>query len=276
MISETVALTSRWLKKWARNPIAMLAGAIQGIFWLLLFGNSFNPANAFTSPMGGSLGPLQTAFGGASNYITFLAPGVIGLVVLTTMSFLGSDLVMDRINGYIGMLSTYPIPRSSIYFGGVLQNLVKAMVLATITFMLAIIVPNGMALAQGFGLIDLLGVFVAIALLCAVLSTFFTGIALSVKSMDSFFGIVNFLVFPIMFTSTALFPISFFPNWLRPIADVNPVSLACDAIRLLVINGTLSASQLSDFTGDLIGLTIFAAAFTVLGILMAKNALRPR
>ena len=254
----------------------MLAGAIQGIFWLLLFGNSFNPANAFTSPMGGSLGPLQTAFGGASNYITFLAPGVIGLVVLTTMSFLGSDLVMDRINGYIGMLSTYPIPRSSIYFGGVLQNLVKAMVLATITFMLAIIVPNGMVLAQGFGFIDLLGVFVAIALLCAVLSTFFTGIALSVKSMDSFFGIVNFLVFPIMFTSTALFPISFFPNWLRPIADVNPVSLACDAIRLLVINGTLSASQLSDFTGDLIGLTIFAAAFTVLGILMAKNALRPR
>ena len=159
---------------------------------------------------------------------------MIGLVVLTTMSFLGSDLVLDRINGYIGMLSTYPIPRSSIYFGGVLQNLAKAMVLAAITFVLAIIVPNGMVLAQGFGILNLLGVFVAIALLCAVFSTFFTGIALSVKSMDSFFGLVNFLTFPIMFTSTALFPISFFPEWLKPIAEVNPLSLACNAVRLVV------------------------------------------
>lgn len=276
MISESVTLAKRSLKKWPHNPIAMLAGAIQGIFWLLLFGNSFNPANAFGSFSGGSLGPLQTAFGGASNYITFLAPGVIGLIVLTTMSFLGSDLVMDRINGYIGMLSTYPIARSSIYFGGVLQNLAKAMVLGAITFVLAIVVPNGMVLAQGFGLLDLLGVFVAIVLLCAVFSTFFTGIALSVKSMDSFFGLVNFLTFPIMFTSTALFPISFFPDWLKPLAEVNPLSLACNAVRLVVINGTLSAPQASDFALDLVGLAIFAVAFAVLGTLMAINALKPR
>ena len=254
----------------------MLVGAIQGIFWLVLFGNSFNPANAFASSTGGSLGPLQQAFGGASNYITFLAPGVIGLIVLTTMSFLGSDLVLDRMNGYIGMLSTYPIPRSSIYFGGVLQNLVKAMVLAAITFLLALVIPNGMILAQGFGILNLLGVMVAIALLCAVFSTFFTGIALSAKNMDSFFGLVNFLTFPIMFTSTALFPIDFFPDWLRPIAEVNPLSLACNAIRLVVINGTLSASQISDFASDLVGLSIFAIAFVALGIMMARNALRPR
>lgn len=276
MIGESVTLAKRSLKKWTYNPLAMLAGAIQGIFWLVLFGNSFNPANAFASSPGGSRGPLQQAFGGASNYITFLAPGVIGLVVLTTMSFLGSDLVLDRINGYIGMLSTYPIPRSSIYFGGVLQNLAKAMVLAAITFVLAIIVPNGMVLAQGFGILNLLGVFVAIALLCAVFSTFFTGIALSVKSMDSFFGLVNFLTFPIMFTSTALFPISFFPEWLKPIAEVNPLSLACNAVRLVVINGILSASQASDFALDLIGLLIFAIAFAIMGIMMARKALKPR
>lgn len=192
------------------------------------------------------------------------------------MSFLGSELVQDRINGYTAMLSTYPIPRSSIYLGGVIQNLVKALVLATITFALALIVPNGMVLAQGFGIFNLLGVFVAIALLCAVFSTFFTGIALLVKSMDSFFGLVNFLTFPIMFTSTALFPIGFFPDWLKPIAEMNPLSLACNVIRLVVINGALSSSQASDFVLDLIGLSIFAVAFAILGTIMAWNTLKPR
>ena len=276
MIGESVTLAKRSLKKWSRSPFVLVIVLIQGIFWLMLFGNSFNPANAFASSGGGSLGPLQQAFGGASNYITFMAPGIIAILALITMSYSGAELVLDRIDGYLGMLSTYSIPRSSIYFGGVLQNLAKAMLLAVITFMLALIVPNGMVLADGFGILNLLAVLAVIGLFCVVFAMLFTGIALSVKNIMSFNGLVNFLVFPIMFASTALFPIDFFPDWLKPIAEVNPVSLACNAIRLVVINGTLSASQVSDFVLDLIGLSIFAAAFAVLGIMMARNALRPR
>jgi ABC-2 type transport system permease protein len=276
MISESVTLAKRSLTKWIRSPFALVIVLIQGIFWLLLFGNSFNPANAFASTSGGSLGPLQTAFGGASNYITFMAPGIIAILALTNMAYSGAELVMDKIDGYLGMLSTYPIPRSSIYFGGVLQNLVKAMVISVIAFVLAIIIPNGMVLAQDFGLLNLLGVFAVITLFCIVFATFFAGVALSVKNIYGFNGLVNFLIFPIMFTSTALFPISFFPDWLKPIAEVNPLSLVCNAVRLVVINGSLSASQVSDFALDLIGLSSFAVAFAVLGTLMARNALRPK
>ena len=95
MISETLALGKRALTKWVRNPFAVIVTSIQALFWLALFGNSFNPANALASSSGGSLGPLRQAFGGAPNYITFLTPGVIGLVALTGMSFMGVDLVFD-------------------------------------------------------------------------------------------------------------------------------------------------------------------------------------
>ena len=278
MISESLALSRRAVTKWLRNPFAVVAALIQATFWLVLFGNSFNPTNALASSAlgGGSLGVFQQAFGGAANYITFLAPGVIGIVSLTTMSFMGVDVVLDRINGYLDTLSTYPIPRTSIYLGAMFQNIAKAMATAAVTFVLALVVPNGLRLVPGFGIVDLFGVFMTFALLSAVFSGLFTGIAISVKSTDSFFALVNFLTFPIMFTSTALFPISFFPSWMKPFAQANPVSLASDAARLLIVNGPLSAAQTSAFTGDVVGLALYGLVFAVLGISMARRALRPR
>ena len=277
MISESLALGQRALTKWLRNPFAVFAALIQAIFWLVLFGNSFNPASALSSTVGGgSLGVLQQTFGGAVNYITFLTPGVIAIVSLTTMSYMGVDVVFDRLNGFTDTLSTYPIPRTSIYFGAVLQNLAKAMATAVLTFGLALLVPNGLRLAGGFGVADLLGVLLIFALLAAVFSGVFTGIAISVKSTDSFFALANFLTFPIMFTSTALFPIGFFPGWLKPLAEANPVSLASNAARLLIVNGPLSSSQWSAFAGDIAGLVVYGVFFAVMGVFMAKRALAPR
>ena len=276
MIRESFVIGGRSLTKWTRNPFSVLAASIQGLFWLALFGNSFNPANAFSSIGGGSLGTLQQAFGGAPNYITFLTPGVIGMVSLVGMSFMGVDLVFDRVNGYLDVLRTYPIPRTSIYFGGVIQNVAKGMVTAAITFLLALVVPNGLKLSQGFGLGDLVGVFATVALLAAVFSMLFTGIALSVKSTDSFFGAVNLLTFPIMFTSSGFFPLSFFPGWLRPLAQANPITLASNAMRLLMVDGALSASQFQTLALDFGGLAVYGVVFVAAGVIMTRNALKAR
>jgi ABC-2 type transport system permease protein len=275
MIAESFALGKRALTKWTRNPFAVIVTSIQALFWLALFGSSFNPSNALASSAG-SLGPLQQAFGGASNYITFLTPGVISIVALTGMSFMGVDLVFDRINGYMDVLRAFPIPRTSIYFGGVIQNVAKGLVAAPITFVLALLVPNGLRLAQGFGVLNLVGVFAIVALLTTVFATFFTGIAISVKSTDTFFAAVNFLTFPFMFTSSAFFPLSFFPGWLKPVAQANPITLASDAMRQFIVNGNLGASQVQALVGDLAGLALFGVLFSTAGILMARNALKAR
>jgi len=184
--------------------------------------------------------------------------------------------VFDRINGYLDMLKAFPIPRTSIYFGGVIQNVAKGMVAAPITFVIALAIPNGLELGQGFGVVDLLGVFAIVALLTAVFATFFTGVAISVKSTDSFFAAINFLTFPIMFTSTAFFPLSFFPGWLKPVAQANPITLASNAMRLLIVNSSLSASQVQAVLGDVAGLCLFGIVFALFGVLMARNALRAR
>lgn len=109
MIDETIALSARALKKWIRNPAAVLPGLATSIFYLVLFGNSFNPTSLVTSGLAGSLPPaviaqiketmVQQAFGGAATYITYLTAGVICLILVFNMAFGGIDLVLDRQSG---------------------------------------------------------------------------------------------------------------------------------------------------------------------------------
>jgi ABC-2 type transport system permease protein len=281
MIGETAALSARALKKWIRNPAAVFPGLLTALFYLALFGSSFNPTNLIPSQQ---IPPaaldqirnaiIQQTFGGAQTYITYLTAGVICLILVFNMAFGGIDLVLDRQLGYLNTLLTAPIPRAAIYLSGVLQNLVKVMFLALVTFAIALVLPSGLVLSSTFNALDFVAVFGTFALLGFGLSCIFTALALTVKSIDSLVAIVNFLTLPLIFTSSALFPSSSFPDWLKAIAQVNPISMATEASRLLIVNGALSSAQLSTFGTDILYLSIFVLGMTVLGYGAARRALR--
>lgn len=275
MIDETLVLSARALKKWIRNPAAVVPGLVTAVFYIALFGSSFNPTNLIPSGVAGSE-VLTNAFGGAPTYITYLTAGVVCLILVFNMAFGGIDLVLDRQLGFLNTLLTAPISRASIFLSGVFQNFVKAIFLGVLTFLIALVIPNGLELPSGFGLLDFLGIFLAFSLLGLGLSSVFTAIALSVKSIDSLVAIVNFLTLPLIFMSNALFPSSSFPQWLKDIANVNPISKANEAARLLIINGDLSSSQLSTFTGDMLYLVGFVVVFGLVGYFAAIKALAPK
>ena len=273
MLDETAALTFRALRKWVRNPASIMPGLFTAMFYLALFGSSFNPANLIPSGAGGSA--ILQAFGGAPTYITYLTSGVICIILVFNMAFGGIDLVLDRQLGYLNSLLTAPVPRAAIYLSGVVQNLVKVLILAVLTFVVALIIPNGLQLPGSFGVLDFIGIFGAFILLGLGLSFVFTALALTVRSIDSLVAIVNFLTLPIMFMSNAFFPSSSFPSWLKAIANVNPVTKTNEAARLLIVNGSLSSSQLTTYGWDVAYLVVFAAVLGILGYLAARRALRP-
>ena len=276
MFLETYALTIRALRKWVRNPAAVLPGFFVALFYVLLLGSSFNPSRLV--PPGNPLAAatiLQQSFAGAPTYITYLVPGVICIILVFNMAFGGIDLVLDRQLGYLGTLLTAPIPRAAIFLSGVAQNLAKVMLLAIMTFLVALIIPNGLQLPGTFNFLDLIGVFAAFALLGLGLSFIFTALALAVRSIDSLVAIVNFLTLPMTFTSNTFFPLDSFPDWLRSVALVNPISKANEAARLLIVYGGLSPDQTSAFVADMVYLVVFAALLGILGYLAARRALRP-
>lgn len=274
MLNETLALTFRALRKWVRNPASIMPGLFTAIFYLALFGSSFNPTNLIPAGAGQGSSVLQE-FGGAPTYITYLAPAVICIILVFNMAFGGIDLVLDRQLGYLNSLLTAPIPRAAIYLSGVAQNLVKVLILAVLTFVVALFIPNGLSLPGSFGALDFVGIFAAFILLGLGLSFIFTALALTVRSIDSLVAIVNFLTLPVMFMSNAFFPTSSFPGWLKTIANVNPVTKANEAARLLIISGSLTSSQMSTYVWDMVYLAVFAALLGALGYLAARRALRP-
>ena len=177
MFDETLALTFRALRKWVRNPASIMPGLFTAMFYLALFGSSFNPANLIPSSAGtqGSA-ILQAAFGGAPTYITYLTSGVICIILVFNMAFGGIDLVLDRQLGYLNSLLTAPVPRAAIYLSGVFQNLVKVLILAVLTFVVALILPNGLKLPGSFGVL---------ASLAYSLLSFFWGSACRSSSLPS-------------------------------------------------------------------------------------------
>jgi ABC transporter DrrB family efflux protein len=286
LLDDLIALSNRALLKWIRNPSALLPGFFTALFYIALFGNSFNPTSLVPSSINGfqltvaELEQIKTAilsqtFGGAATYISYLTAGIISLVLVFNMAFGGIDLVLDKQLGFLNTILTAPISRASIYFSGVVQNMVKAMSLAFITFAVAILLPNGLKLGQGFGVLDLVGAFGSFALLAFALSCAFTALALAVRNIDSLVAIVNFATFPLVFTSTALFPSADFPSWLRMISNVNPITKATDGARLLMINGSLSASQGVSYLWDVTYLIAFAVAMALVGYLAARRSLSP-
>ena len=276
MLDETLALTNRALKKWIRNPFTIIPGLATSAFYLALFGNSFNPTNLVPASAGAAAKAsiLSTTFLGAPTYITYLAAGVICLIIVFNMSFGGIDIVLDRQLGYFNTLLTAPIPRAAIYLSGVLQNLAKATLLALLTFAIALVIPHGLELPKTFGVLQFVGAFAAFTLLGLGLSFIFTFFAFAARSIDSLIAVVNFINLPLIFMSSSLFPSSSFPGWLMSISNVNPISKADEASRILIINGN-PGSQMGTFVGDMLYLVGFCVAMGILGYLAAARAMKP-
>jgi ABC-2 type transport system permease protein len=60
-------------------------------------------------------------------------------------------------------------------------------------------------------------------------------VAARMRSFEGFGSIVNFVIQPVFFLSSALYPVAGLPRLLRAVVLVNPMSYAVDAVRGLCI-----------------------------------------
>jgi ABC-2 type transport system permease protein len=237
------SLTVRELKKWIRNPANLFITLIQPLFWIILFGSAFDITKIIppTIPGGSSL-VMGTFFMGAKNYISFLTPGMLAIMALFSAMFSGMTIIWDRRFGYLTRLLVSPIPRDSIVLSKVFSSTIKALVQSVILFSIALIIPNGLYVSSSFNAYDLIGIFIIISLLSIGFSSLFSIIVIRVKKMETLMAIVNLLNLPLMFASTAMFPLDIMPDWLKNIASYNPVSWAANSLRYLIIQGSWNST----------------------------------
>jgi len=193
---------------------------------------------------------------------------------LFTAMFAGTQIIFDRRLGPMGRFLSSPIRRSSIVFSKIVSSVIRIMPQVVILIVAALLIPNGLVFAHGFTILDVLVLITAIILVAFIFSSIFSVIATRMTNMQSIFGIVNLVNLPLMFMSYAMFPPTMMASWLSDIAQYNPVSWSAEAIRMVIINGNLTASQWTSVGWWLSGLAILAAFLLLLTAFLVEKEIR--
>lgn len=223
-ILDSFTICRRELIKFFRQRARIFATILQPLIWLGLMGNTMSRLTN---------NPFASQIFGTTNYLSFMTPGIVIMTSLFGGIFGGSTIIWDRRIGYLDKLLTSPINRVAIPVGKAFSTMIAAALQSSIIIFIAYIF--GVRFSTG-----ILGIFVII-LFCMLFTFIFAGISLiigtTIKTIETFFTLINFFTLPITFSSTALFPLEAMPKWLQIIARINPLSYAVNPIRSLTIKG---------------------------------------
>lgn len=214
LIQETAALTRRLFIQLQRRPSTLIAGIIQPVMWLVLFGALFQNVP-------------QGLFGGSENYGQFLAAGVIVFTAFGGALNAGLPVMFDREFGFLNRLLVAPlVSRFSIV-------LASAIFIATMS-MVQTAVIIGMSAFLGAGFPDPVGLSLVVAivlLLVLGVTALSLGLAFALPGHIELIAVIFVTNLPLLFASTALAPLAFMPTWLQTVASLNPLSYAIEPIR---------------------------------------------
>jgi len=182
--------------------------------------------------LGFGLGPIfQKA--GEGSYLQFMAPGVIGMTVLFTSMFSGIALLWDRQFGFLKETLVAPVPRLWIMIGRTFGGATVAILQGSLIFVACFV--------AGFRPISVAVIPLALlfmALIAVVFAALGTVIGSSLKDMQGFQLVMNFLVMPIFFLSGALYPLTNLPKVLAFLTRLDPLTYGVDGVRTVLIGVT--------------------------------------
>jgi ABC-2 type transport system permease protein len=224
---ETLALTRRLFVQLMRRPSTLVAGVLQPLIWLVLFGALFAKAPAGLLPGGGSYG-------------RFLGAGVIVFTAFSAALNAGLPVMFDREFGFLNRLLVAPLrSRASIVLASVLYITSLSLVQS-----LAIVGTAGL-LGYGWpGAAGLVLVVITLLLLVVAVTALSLGLAFVLPGHIELIAVIFVTNLPLLFASTALAPISFMPTWLGWLAALNPLTFAIEPIRS-AYTGNLALDRLA-------------------------------
>lgn len=161
---------------------------------------------------------------------TFMFPGVLCMAMWFSAMISAASLVMDRQLGFLREMLVAPVRRSSIIVGKCLGGMTSALTQGLILLALA-----GLADVPYDPLL-LLGIFGLQVLIAFAVTALGLMVAASITQPPTFNSVMQLLVFPTVFLSGAMYPVSGLPSWLGVINRINPLTYAVDPMRRLVFD----------------------------------------
>lgn len=213
--SDLQAIYIMWLrqvKRFVRAKSRLLANILQPFFFLIILGFGFSSAKFPGIPQDIS-------------YIDFLAPGIVTMAVIFSSLFAGVSVIWDRQFGFLQEVLVAPVRRISIVigrtFGGSTTAIVQGLIILGIAKLLGI-------RASLFGVLQALAFMVLIAFSAVGFGLL---VASKMEDIHGFQLIMSLLIMPLIFLSSAFFPIEGLPSWLKYVVFLNPITYGVDGIR---------------------------------------------
>lgn len=216
------AIVVRELLKFGRQYGRLVSALVRPLLWLAVFAAGFR--NVFGVAVNE---PYDTYI----PYDVYIAPGLVGMVLLFNGMQSSLAMVYDREMGLMRLLLTAPLPRWWILFAKLTATAVLSLAQAAAFVLVAWALGTTLPVI-GPNTLQVLAAAVASALMLGAL-----GLLLSVhiKQLENFAGTMNFVIFPMYFMSTALYPLWKLEEsgaaWVWQIARFNPFTHAVEWMR---------------------------------------------
>lgn len=225
------AIVHREALRFLQQRERFVAALVRPLLWLLVFAAGFRAALGLSI-----IPPYQTYI----TYEVYIVPGLCGMVMLFNGMQSSLSLVYDREMGSMKLLLTSPLPRWWLLFckllGATAISVVQVYVFLAITAAFGIVVPT-------LGYLLVLPALVVAGLMLGSLGLLLSGF---VRQLENFAGIMNFVIFPMFFLSSALYPLwkmAESSEILHAICALNPFTHAVELIRF-ALYGQLNGASL--------------------------------
>ena len=207
-----------WLRFFQQRS-RFLSALVRPLLWLLVF------AAGFRAALGVSIIPPYSTY---ITYETYILPGLCCMILLFNGMQGSLSMVYDREMGSMRVLLMSPLPRPFLLLckllATALVSLIQVYAFLAIAWCFDIRPPLWGLLAA------------APALLLAALLLSSLGLLLSngIRQLENFAGVMNFVIFPLFFLSSALYPLWKMresSEWLYWLCALNPFTHAVELVR---------------------------------------------
>jgi ABC-2 type transport system permease protein len=238
----------RELLRFVKQRERFFAALVRPLVWLFIFATGFRAAVDFSI-----MPPYQTYI----TYDEYVVPGLIGMIQLFNGMQSSLSMVYDREMGSMRVLLTSPLPR---------WYLLTCRLLSSV-FVSTIQVYTFLAIAYLYGIsippLGHIAVLPALVLSGTMLGALGLLLSSRIHQLENFAGVMNFIIFPMFFASSALYPLWKFRESsvvLYEICRLNPFNSAIELIRFsLYLEWNFSAlAAVLSLTAVFLGAAIWA------------------
>ena len=225
--------------RFLRQRGRFLAALVRPLVWLFIF------AAGFRAVLGLSITPPYDTY---VLYEVYVTPGLVAMIQLFNGMQSSLSMVYDRETGAMRTLLVSPLPRwfllLSKLVAGVLVSIVQAYVFLGIAWFWDVRPP-------AIGWLTVLPALILSGLMLGALGLLLSS---TIRQLENFAGVMNFVIFPMFFASTALYPLwrmAESSTLLHDICAVNPFTHAVELIRF-ALYGQVNGLSLAVVAGCLV------------------------